>query len=51
MTKDELLNKEFASACEAMIALNAFLESVDSLPSDSRVNYQNLRAIGNKIYE
>lgn len=51
MTKDELLNTEFSSAYEAMNALNAFLESVDLLPSDSRANYQNLRAIGNKIYE
>ena len=44
MTKDELLNKEFASACAAMIALNAFLECVDSLPSDSRANYQNFES-------
>lgn len=51
MTKEVLLNTEFESACQAMIALNAFLESVDVSPDDSRAKYQNLRAIGNRVYE
>ena len=51
MTKEVLLNTEFPSAYEAMIALNTFLESIVSLPNESRAKYQNLRAIGNRIYE
>ena len=51
MTKEVLLSTEFDSAYDAMIALNVFLENVDALPTDSRANYQNLRAIGNRIYE
>ena len=51
MTKEVLLNTEFESAYEAMYALNTFLENVDASPTDSRANYQNLRAIGNRIYE
>ena len=51
MTKDVLLSTEFDSAYDAMIALNVFLENIDALPTDSRANYQNLRAIGNRIYE
>ena len=51
MTKDVLLSTEFDSAYDAMIALNVFLENIDALPTDSRANYQNLRAISNRIYE
>ena len=51
MTKEILLSTTFESACQAMTALNAFLESVDARPDDSRANYQHLRAIGNRIYE
>lgn len=51
MTKEELLSTEFASACDAMNALNKFLMIIDSLPNDSRNNYQNLKAIGNRVYE
>ncbi len=51
MTKDELLKTEFSSAYEAMIALSNFLNSIDASTGDSKANYQNLRAIGNRIYE
>ncbi len=48
MTKEILLSIKFESAPAAMIALNTFLESVDI---SVRAEYQNLRAIGNRIYE
>lgn len=48
MTKEVLLSTEFESAYAAMTALNAFLESLDV---SSRAKYQNLRVIGNRIYE
>ena len=51
MTKEELLRTEFSSAFDAMNALNDFLKSIDNSPNDSRGNYQNLRAIGNRVYE
>ena len=51
MTKEILLNTEFESVYAAMLALNAFLESVDDSVADSRANYQNLKAVGNRIYE
>jgi hypothetical protein len=51
MTKEFLLNTVFSSAYQAMFALNAFLVTVDSLPNDSRANYQNLKVVGNRIYE
>ena len=50
MTKEFLLNTVFSSY-QAMFALNAFLVTVDSLPNDSRANYQNLKVVGNRIYE
>lgn len=48
MTKEVLLSTEFKSAYDAMTALNAFLASLDV---SSRAKYQNLRVIGNRIYE
>lgn len=52
MTKEELLKKKFSSAYEAMYALNEFLENVDSnSTNETRIKYQNLRAIGNRIFE
>lgn len=52
MTKDELLTKNFSSAYEAMYALNEFLENIDSNTSnENRIKYQNLRAVGNRIFE
>ena len=52
MTKEELLKKTFSSAYEAMYALNEFLENIDSNASDeNRIKYQNLRAVGNRIFE
>ena len=51
MTKEFLLNTVFSSAYQAMFALNAFLVTVDSLPNERRANYQNLKVVGNRIYE
>lgn len=51
MTKEFLLSTEFESAPEAMKALNEFLKAVDNSINDSRANYQNLRVIGNRIYD
>ncbi len=51
MTKEVLLNTEFESAHDAMCALNTFLENVNVSTTDSQANYQELRAIGNRIYE
>ena len=48
MTKEVLLSTEFKSAYDAMNALKTFLESLDV---SSRSKYQNLRAIGNRVYE
>ena len=48
MTKEVLLSTEFESAYAAMTALNAFLASLDV---SVRAKYQNLKAIGNRIYE
>lgn len=48
MTKEVLLSTEFESAYAAMTALKTFLESLDV---SSRAKYQNLRVIGNRIYE
>lgn len=48
MTKEMLLSTEFKSAYDAMIALNVFLQSLDL---SIRGNYQNLKVIGNRIYE
>lgn len=52
MTKDELLSKTFTSAYEAMHELNKFLEDIDNSSNDEKRNdYQNLRAVGNRIFE
>lgn len=52
MSKEELLATEFDSAYDAMYALADFLRDVDSSSKDeTRGNYQNLRAIGNRIFE
>lgn len=51
MTKDFLLNTDFGSAYAAMYALIIFLNTVDESATDSRANYQNLKVIGNRIYE
>ncbi len=48
MTKEVLLSTEFESAYAAMTALNVFLASLDV---SVRAKYQNLKAIGNRIYE
>lgn len=48
MTKEVLLSTEFESAYAAMTALSAFLASLDV---SVRAKYQNLKAIGNRIYE
>lgn len=52
MSKKELLEKTYSSACAAMHALNEFLAHVDkSCDDESRGDYQHLKAIGNRIYE
>ena len=52
MTKEELLKKTFSSAYEAMYALNKFLDDIDkSYINETRSNYQNLRVVGNRIFE
>lgn len=52
MSKDELLSTTFESACDAMFALSDFLQDIDNSCSDeTRGNYQNLRVIGNRIFE
>lgn len=52
MTKDELLKKTYSSAYEAMYALNKFLDDIDKSSIDkTRSDYQNLRAVGNRIFE
>lgn len=52
MSKEELLKTEFDSACAAMQALEDFLQDIDnSRVNDSRGNYQNLKVIGNRIYD
>lgn len=50
--KEELLEKDFGSAPEAMNALNDFLCQVDNSPNDeNRGDYQTLRVIGTRIYD
>lgn len=52
MSKEELLETKFESACAAMQALEEFLQDVDnSWKDETRADYQNLKAIGNRIYE
>lgn len=52
MSKKELLETEFNSACEAMYALSEFLQEVANSPKDeNQGNYQHLRAIGNRIFD
>ena len=52
MTKEELLKKTFSSAYEAMYALNRFLDDIDkSSINENRSSYQNLRVVGNRIFE
>lgn len=52
MSKEKLLETTFSSVYEAMYALSTFLDEVDeSLEEETRGNYQNLRVIGNKIFE
>ncbi len=50
--KEELLSQSYESACAAMYALEEFLQEVDnSLEDETRANYQNLKVIGNRIFE
>lgn len=52
MSKEELLETEFDSACDAMNALAEFLQEVDdSYKDENRGNYQHLRVIGNRIFD
>ena len=52
MSKEELLSTTYESASDAMHALEKFLQEVDNSWSDeTRGDYQNLRAIGNRIFE
>lgn len=52
MSKEELLKTEFNSACDAMKALADFLQEVDnSFQDETRGKYQNLRVIGNRVFE
>ena len=52
MTKDELLKRKFSSAYEVMYALNDFLEKLDKTSdNENRSKYQNLRVVGNQIFE
>ena len=52
MSKEELLETEFNSAYDAMYALVEFLQQVDnSWKDESRSDYQNLRVIGNRIFD
>ena len=52
MTKDELLKRKFSSAYEALYALNDFLEKLDKTSdNENRSKYQNLRVVGNQIFE
>ena len=52
MTKEELLEKPFDSACDAMYALNKFLREIEKYSTTESVkDYQHLRVIGNRIYE
>ena len=53
MSKEELLATEFDSACDAMTALANFLRTLDSSSKDgeTRGNCQNLRVVGNRIFD
>lgn len=53
MSKEELLTTEFDSACDAMTALADFLRTLDlsSKDGETRGNYQNLRVVGNQIFD
>ncbi len=52
MSKEELLETEFKSAHDAMNALAEFLQEVDnSWKDENRSKYQNLRVIGNRIFD
>lgn len=52
MSKEELLSKTYESACDAMCALEQFLQDIDnSSINENRGNYQNLRVVGNRIYD
>lgn len=52
MSKEELLEKEFDSAYDAMYALIDFLKEIDeSSLYKTRNDYQHLRVIGNRIFE
>ena len=52
MSKEELLATTYESAYEAMLALVEFLREVDnSWKDETRGDYQNLRVIGNRIFE
>ena len=52
MSKEELLTTEFDSACDAMYALDNFLQEVENSSEDeSRGNYQHLRVVGNRIFD
>lgn len=51
MTLEELLDTTFASAPEAMLHLNQFLEKIEIYSSEmTKGKLQNLKAIGNRIY-
>lgn len=48
---EKLLSTEYESSCDAMTALQIFLQELDnSNSSQSRGNLQNLYVIGNRIY-
>lgn len=52
MSKKELLEKDYESACAAMQALEEFLKSFDPEKEEcTRSELQGLRVVGNKIYE
>ncbi len=52
MSKEELLSTTYESVPDAMYALEIFLQEVDNSCSDeTRGDYQNLRVIGNRIFE
>ena len=52
MSKQELLETTFDSAYDAMYALEDFFNSLDSSKEPyTRGQLQNLRVVGNRIYE
>lgn len=52
MSKEELLETHYESACDAMHALEKFLQELDNSSStENRGNYQNLKVVGNRIFD